>query len=266
MTVRSGMDAIVRWFNWIHVTPLKRRGSLPSAQGSQRRHRFSTVVAREGRLLVATCSTLVHAGLRWLLHEGVPQLRYVAGASTREQLVEMLQNHRPDALVLDHEMALGMESLVSMPERPRILLISRRQHPGTDMPWIEQCACGFVRESSPARHIRTALRIIGGCTAQTLGKGYCASCPLRNSMQLPDLPLSAREYAVFERIGLGEGSKRIAREFNLSVKTIEAHRESIKRKLGLGSALELSAAAGAWRRGEYEFQPDATAAKSGPRK
>jgi len=52
--------------------------------------------------------------------------------------------------------------------------------------------------------------------------------------------LSDREFQVFQLIGKGIASRQIAQQLNLSVKTIDAFRENIKRKLGLGSAAELT--------------------------
>jgi DNA-binding NarL/FixJ family response regulator len=58
--------------------------------------------------------------------------------------------------------------------------------------------------------------------------------------------LSDREMHVFQLIGSGLGTKKIAHALNLSVKTIETHRENIKRKLSLRSAAELTERATAW--------------------
>ena len=58
-----------------------------------------------------------------------------------------------------------------------------------------------------------------------------------------DLPviddLSDREMHIFQLIGSGLGTNKIAHSLNLSVKTIETHRENIKRKLGLNSGRQL---------------------------
>ena len=51
--------------------------------------------------------------------------------------------------------------------------------------------------------------------------------------------LSDREIQVLELIGSGVGSSEIAKRLNLSVKTVESHREHIKTKLGLRRAPEL---------------------------
>jgi DNA-binding CsgD family transcriptional regulator len=65
------------------------------------------------------------------------------------------------------------------------------------------------------------------------------------------LPLTDREYAVFKQIGLGLSNQQIALAAGRSVKTIESHRESIKRKLGLKTGAGLVEAAFAWKRGDY---------------
>ena len=62
----------------------------------------------------------------------------------------------------------------------------------------------------------------------------------RGSGDLPTIEnLSDREMHVFQLIGSGLGTKKIAHALNLSVKTIETHRENIKRKLGLNSGPQL---------------------------
>jgi DNA-binding NarL/FixJ family response regulator len=58
--------------------------------------------------------------------------------------------------------------------------------------------------------------------------------------------LSDREMHVFQLLGSGLGTKKIAETLKLSGKTIESHRENIKRKLGLRNGAELTEQATAW--------------------
>jgi DNA-binding NarL/FixJ family response regulator len=51
--------------------------------------------------------------------------------------------------------------------------------------------------------------------------------------------ISDREMHIFHLLGSGLAKRQIAHSLNLSVKTIESHRENIKRKLGLNSSWEL---------------------------
>ena len=58
--------------------------------------------------------------------------------------------------------------------------------------------------------------------------------------------LSAREFEVFERIGMGLGTAEIAAAIHRSIKTIESHRAAIKKKLNIASAPELVRYATLW--------------------
>ncbi|HEV2328858.1 MAG TPA: response regulator transcription factor [Verrucomicrobiae bacterium] len=51
--------------------------------------------------------------------------------------------------------------------------------------------------------------------------------------------LTDRELQVFQLLGAGVNSRDIAAKLHLSIKTVETHRENIKRKLKLSSAAEL---------------------------
>ncbi len=60
--------------------------------------------------------------------------------------------------------------------------------------------------------------------------------------------LSERELQVFVQLGQGRSTQEIAAALNVSVKTIESHRENIKSKLGLPHANALVARAALWVR------------------
>ncbi|MBK1649437.1 response regulator transcription factor [Rhabdochromatium marinum] len=51
--------------------------------------------------------------------------------------------------------------------------------------------------------------------------------------------LSARERAVFDRLIQGDSNKLIALDLNISIRTVEAHRANLMKKLGATSLVEL---------------------------
>ena len=51
--------------------------------------------------------------------------------------------------------------------------------------------------------------------------------------------LSDRELEIFHLLGTGLSTRDVAASLGLSVKTVETHREHIKRKLGVKTATEL---------------------------
>jgi len=126
---------------------------------------------------------------------------------------------------------------------------------------VSQFACGYFNERDATSDAFDALDLVTSCDLpQPLsGARRCETCPLRRSLNVPRLPLSDREYDIFLRIGRGQGTTLTASELGISVKTVETHRESIKRKLRLGSAHALLSAAVARRKG------DGIAAESGVR-
>ena len=82
---------------------------------------------------------------------------------------------------------------------------------------------------------RMASRLLGQMTS---GRPSAGRSPLEC--------LSDRELEVFRSIGRGCGTRQIAEELHLSVKTVESYRMHIKEKLGLSSSVELVRCAIAW--------------------
>jgi DNA-binding NarL/FixJ family response regulator len=58
--------------------------------------------------------------------------------------------------------------------------------------------------------------------------------------------LSDRELEVFEKLGRGMGTRQIAEDFRVSIKTVQAYCARIKEKLNVGSATELLREAVRW--------------------
>jgi DNA-binding CsgD family transcriptional regulator len=60
--------------------------------------------------------------------------------------------------------------------------------------------------------------------------------------------LTDRELQIFRLIGLAHSTRQIAEKLGVSVKTVDAHRENIKNKLGLENGAELVTRAAVWVR------------------
>ena len=58
--------------------------------------------------------------------------------------------------------------------------------------------------------------------------------------------LSDRQFEIFQMIGQGKGTREIAEELSVSVKTVDAHRANIKEKLRLRSGVELMSYSVRW--------------------
>ena len=58
--------------------------------------------------------------------------------------------------------------------------------------------------------------------------------------------LTDREFEIFQLIGEGKGTRDIAKQLRLSIKTVESHRANIKEKLQIKDAMELVRQAVRW--------------------
>jgi len=67
--------------------------------------------------------------------------------------------------------------------------------------------------------------------------------------------LTDREFEVFQLIGRGMGTKELAKELNVSPKTIQVHRVNIKVKLQIQSMAELIRHAVRWVESEKPDPP-----------
>jgi DNA-binding NarL/FixJ family response regulator len=113
-------------------------------------------------------------------------------------------------------------------------------------------ADGYVMKKAPKEELVAAIReILSGNiyvsrdVAMRAFKKSLESRPEHRS-QHPAIgieKLSDREMHVFHLLGSGLGNRQIAHSLNLSVKTIESHRENIKHKLSLSCSRDLVACA-----------------------
>ena len=111
-------------------------------------------------------------------------------------------------------------------------------------------ADGFVMKKAPKQELLAAIReVISGNiyvsrdVAIRAFKKSLESRPEHRSSHSPSSTgiekLSDREMHIFNLLGSGLRNSQIAHSLNLSVKTIESHRENIKHKLGLNGSREL---------------------------
>jgi len=111
-------------------------------------------------------------------------------------------------------------------------------------------ADGFVMKKAPKQELLAAIReVISGNiyvsrdVAIRAFKKSLESRPEHRSSHSPSSTgiekLSDREMHIFNLLGSGLRNSQIAHSLNLSVKTVESHRENIKHKLGLNGSREL---------------------------
>ncbi|KPJ98729.1 MAG: hypothetical protein AMK71_10960 [Nitrospira bacterium SG8_35_4] len=169
---------------------------------------------------------------------------------------ESIAKNSPDVVIID--IALGQASGIRLIEEiahqhPEIPVIALSMH--DESVYGERClkagARGYIMKHEEPENVITALKRVTG------GEVYISK-NLRDMLlnkfmnkkhQSPSSSISSlsnRELEVFQLFGQGLKTQQIAKELNLSVKTIETHIEHIKRKMNFNSLHELTTSAIRW--------------------
>lgn len=206
---------------------------------------------RETTILILLASEIATVGLTTALASR-PELHVVAIAHSLEPGYAALRRHAPQMIVSGPEWVLPLRRfLTEAGLRARIVVFGAQRHLGANADSTAAVACGYVSYLTPSRIYLPIVDLIAGCPQPVMQSepAMCQRCAARPTLDPPALQLTRRERQVFVAIGHGLRSADIADDLGISVKTVEAHRESIKAKLSLGSARELSVAASDWCRG-----------------
>ena len=186
---------------------------------------------RRLRVLIVDDHEVVHWGFRLMLGEQ-PWVERCVSARNAAEAVALTQRYEPHVALVD--LFVGQESgaeicerLRSISPRTNVLMISGA---GRISPNAARAAgaAGFISKDWPAADIAGAVRMVG--LGMTVFRPHEAP-------QGP--PLSDREREVLRLLALGHTNPEIAQLLHISVRTAEAHRRHIMKKLEVSTRAEL---------------------------
>lgn len=191
------------------------------------------------RLLLVDDHPLVRDGLRARL-EAVPGFEVAGEAGNAAEAQAQVDALRPQLVLMDVGMkdVNGIDLTAQLLAREpalQVLMLSMYDNPEYVQRALLAGARGYVLKDSPASEIIAAIEAVAG--GGTFLSPAVSRRLFRN--QAPRPVLSLREGEILSALARGLSSKLIAREMDVSVRTVEAHRQSIKRKLGLEGQAEL---------------------------
>jgi len=170
-------------------------------------------------------------------------------AEDLRKALEQITALKPDLVVVDISLkgSNGIELLKNIKVRyPKMLVLMLSMHDEAlyAVRALRAGAPGYIMKQEATKKVLTAIRQV------LAGEIYLSEKMEKKMMQQlaggragrtgsPIEDLSDRELEVFGLIGQGHGTRQIAEELHLSIKTIESHRAHIKEKLNLKNATEL---------------------------
>jgi DNA-binding NarL/FixJ family response regulator len=203
------------------------------------------------RILLADDHALVREGIRRVLEEE-EDFEVVAEASDGEEALALAAEHQPDVAVVDISMpgASGFEvtaRLVADVPATGVLVLSMHDEAEYVTRAVRAGAKGYLLkdEAGPAL-LRDAVRAVhAGDTFFTSTVAARLAAGLRDDDREGDpgpglAVLTLREVDVLKGIAEGSSNKQIAAGLGISRRTVESHRESLMRKLGIRTVAGLT--------------------------
>jgi DNA-binding NarL/FixJ family response regulator len=201
------------------------------------------------RVLVADDHAIVRTGIRHVL-ESEPGFTVVAEASTGSEALELATRFRPDVAVLDISMPgdSGLRVAAELRQRSpetHVLIVSMHDNTEYVLESLRAGADGYLLKDTAATELRGAIRavqrgesffspaIAGRLSAVVRGK------PEESPAGALGL-LTARERQVLVGVAQGHTNREIALQLGIGHRTVETHRESLMRKLGVRTVAGLT--------------------------
>lgn len=194
------------------------------------------------RVLIADDHAIVRTGIRHVL-EGEPGFEVVGEAATGEATLDLAVGLRPDVAVLDISMpgGSGLRAAAELRSRlpeTRVLIVSMHDNTEYVLESVRAGAHGYLLKDTAATELRRAVRAVhqgesyfSPPIASRLSAVLRGEAPDSSGSRLEQL--TSRERNVLTGIARGWTNKAIAAELGISHRTVESHRESLMRKLGI---------------------------------
>jgi DNA-binding NarL/FixJ family response regulator len=215
--------------------------------------------ATKRRILVVDDHPIVRQGLALLINRE-EDLVVCGDAEEASGAMYLLTSARPDVLIVDISLngPDGLDLLKSMrsthPTLP-VLILSMHDESIYAERALRAGANGYIMKQEATEKVLVAIRrILSGeiyvsdRIANKMLKHYITGSGTLRSSSIADL--TDRELEVFRLIGGGHGTRQIAEELHLSVKTVESYQAHIKEKLSLRTGRELMQHAIQWHMNE----------------
>jgi DNA-binding NarL/FixJ family response regulator len=206
------------------------------------------VQASRKRVLIVDDHPMMREGLA-LLIQNEPDLRVSAQAGSAAQALTAIAAEVPELVLADISLPdrNGLEMIKDIqalhPALP-ILVVSMHDESLYAERVLRAGGRGYIMKQEGGKKLMQAIRqVLGGqiyvsekmsAKILELFSGHRPQASHSVMERLTD-----REFEIFQLIGAGQASRDIARSLHLSVKTVEAHRANIKKKLELASGADL---------------------------
>ena len=196
------------------------------------------------RVLLADDHTVLREATAELV-DHQPDMVVVAQTGTGEDTLRLARQLRPDVIVMDIAMPRGngleaTRSILDEVPGTRVLVLSAHEDRDHVIPLLEAGATGYLPKTVGLNQLLDAIR--SASQGESVLPPSIASIVVRHLSGEPEATpketLTTREHQVLKLVAQGLSNRQIARNLDLSIRTVEAHLTHIYDKLGVGSRTE----------------------------
>jgi len=193
-------------------------------------------------VLLAEDHVVVRQGLRILI-EADADIKVVGEAITGREAVSMAKQLRPNVVVMDIAMPLlngiqASQQILSESPKTKILILSAHADPEYVDQLMALGVMGYLTKQTSAEIVARAVREVhsGGTffspsVAKHLRDQYQKMPPSSQGFKRNKVRLTSRESELLQLIAEGHVNKQIASDLDISIKTVEKHRQHLMEKL-----------------------------------
>lgn len=192
------------------------------------------------RILLVDDHALFRAGVRTLIERDL-ESTLITECETGEQALRSISQNRPDVAMLDISLKgedgieLAHRITTEHGESVRCIMLSMHVNPEYVMRSFGAGARGYVVKDAGPAELTHAIRAVmsGQRYVSPSATGSLVDGLSRKDSAAPHFALSPRQLEVLRLVALGKSTKVIARELDLSTKTVDAHRYQISQRLNV---------------------------------
>jgi two-component system response regulator NreC len=200
------------------------------------------------KVLLADDHTILRDGIRSLI-EDEPDMEVVGEAEDGITVVKLADSLKPDVILMDLAMPLlnGLEATRQIRKNQpgaKILILTMHENEEYIRQVLAAGAMGYILKDAAARELLGAIRsvhkgevVLSPAITRLIVTDYLRWGDL--SAQEPSDGLTDRERQILQLIAEGYTNKQIADILSISIKTVQAHRLNLMKKLDLHDRGEL---------------------------
>jgi two-component system nitrate/nitrite response regulator NarL len=198
------------------------------------------------RVLLVDDHAVVREGIRHVL-AGTEEFDVVGEAAGGREALVLARSLKPDVVLLDISMPgdSGLDivgSLRTAVPSARVLMLSVYDQTEYVVQSVRAGAHGYLRKDTTPADLREAIRAVhrGDAFFSPVAARHLTAALREEAAEPPRDPLTGREREVLQGVVRGQTNKEIAGELGISVRTVEAHRDSMMRKLRIHTVAGLT--------------------------